>query len=325
LRACGAAEAAPFQKDAPQNHAAGELSGAPECYDFSMTGNAADNPAARVPQDAGGFGRRTVLSLESRRSAEIAVLIENCGGRAMVAPATREVPASDGADVARFAGALLQRKLDLVIFLTGVGTRALARAIEPFCARDAFVAALSKVPVLARGPKPVAALKELGVPIQWNVPEPNTWREILRVLDQNKVRLAGKLVAVQEYGVPSKDLVQGLEARGAEVLAVHVYDWALPEDVEPLRNAISALLAGGVDVVLFTAAIQVHHLLQVAEEMSRKDALVVALGKITVASIGPVTSEALGEYGIRVSLEPTHPKMGFLVREAAEFRLAQPG
>lgn len=263
-----------------------------------------------------------MLSFESRRSSEIAILIENCGGRALVAPATREVPASDGADVQRFAGALIEGKLDLVIFLTGVGTRALARAMEPFCGREAFVAAFSKVPVLARGPKPVAVLKELGVPVRWNVPEPNTWREILRVLDENKVPLAGKRVAVQEYGVPSKDLMQGLRERGAEVLAVHVYDWALPENVEPLRNAITAVLAGSVDVVLFTAAVQAHHLLQVAEEMSSRGAVVAALGKIVVASIGPVTSESLGEYGIRVNLEPTHPKMGFLVREAAEFKLA---
>jgi uroporphyrinogen-III synthase len=269
---------------------------------------------------AAGFEGRTVLSFESRRSAEIATLIEHCGGRAMVAPATREVPAANSADVARFASALLEGKIDLVIFLTGVGTRALTRAIEPFCSREQFVASLSKVPVLARGPKPIAALKELGVPIHWNVPEPNTWREILQVLDSNKVTLRGQRVAVQEYGIPSKDLTQGLQERGAEVIAVHVYDWALPEDTAPLRKAIEALIAGRVDVVLFTAAIQAHHLLQVAEEMKSRGALVAALGKIRVASIGPVTSEALGEYGIPVSLEPSHPKMGFLVREAAEFK-----
>jgi uroporphyrinogen-III synthase len=276
------------------------------------------NLESQQNQQTGGFGGRTVLSFESRRSAEIATLIENCGGRAMVAPATREVAAASSADVARFAGALLEGKIDLIIFLTGVGTRALARAIEPFCAREQFVSLLSKVPVLARGPKPVAALKELGVPIAWNVPEPNTWREILQVLDANKVTLQGRRIAVQEYGVPSKDLVAGLRERGAEVLAVHVYDWALPEDTAPLSNAIDALIAGSVDVVLFTAAIQVHHLLQVAEGMSCKDSLVAALAKIKVASIGPATSEALGECGIPVSMEPTHPKMGFLVREAAD-------
>jgi uroporphyrinogen-III synthase len=280
----------------------------------------AGNLVSEKDRTASGFGGRTVLSFESRRSTEIATLIENFGGRAMVAPATREVPATGGTDVARFAGALLEEKLDLVIFLTGVGTRALARAIEPFCSRETFVTFLSKVPVLARGPKPVAALKELGVPIRWTVPEPNTWREILRLLDVNKVPLQGRRVAVQEYGIPSKDLVRGLEERGAEVLAVHVYDWALPEEISPLRNAIEALIANRVDIVLFTAAIQVHHLLQVAEEMSFKDSLVDALRRVKIASIGPVTSEALGEYGIRANLEPSHPKMGFLVREAAELK-----
>jgi uroporphyrinogen-III synthase len=287
-----------------------------------MASDQAGNLEPDHQRTASGFGGRTVLSFESRRSSEIAILIENCGGRALVAPATREVPAANSADVAHFSSALLEGKLDLVIFLTGVGTRALARAIEPFCARDEFVAALSKVPVLARGPKPVAALKELGVPVRWNVPEPNTWREILQVLDGNldghKVPLAGRRVAVQEYGIPGKNLVRGLEERGAEVLAVHVYDWALPEDIAPLKNAITALLVGSVDVVLFTAAIQVHHLLQVAEEMGSRDLLVAALRKIRIASIGPVTSEALSEYGILATLEPTHPKMGFLVREAAE-------
>jgi uroporphyrinogen-III synthase len=280
----------------------------------------AGNLASEQGRTAGGFLGRTVLSFESRRSAEIATLIENCGGHAMVAPATREVPSAGGADVSRFASALLEAKLDLVIFLTGVGTRALARAIEPFCSREQFVSSLSKVPVLARGPKPVAALKELGVPILWNVPEPNTWREILELLDVNQVPLEGRRVAVQEYGIPSKELVHGLQERGAEVLAVHVYDWALPEEITPLKNAIEALIANRVDVVLFTAAIQVHHLLQVAEEMRSRDSLLAALRKAKVASIGPVTSEALGEYGITVGLEPTHPKMGFLVREAAELK-----
>jgi uroporphyrinogen-III synthase len=266
-----------------------------------------------------GFAGRTVLSFESRRSKEIASLIENYGGRPMVAPAVKEVPAENSADVSRFATALLQGKINLVIFLTGVGTRALARAIEPFCPREQFVASLSKVPVLARGPKPVTALKELGIPVTWNVPEPNTWREILQVLETNKVPLRGQQIAIQEHGIPSHDLVEALKQRGAEVLTVHVYNWALPEDTSPLKNAVTALLDSRIDVVLFTAAVQVHHLFQIAEEMGSKDALISSLLRTRVASIGPVTSEALSEYGIRPNLEPTHPKMGFLVREAAEF------
>jgi uroporphyrinogen-III synthase len=265
-----------------------------------------------------GFAGRTVLSFESRRATEIAKLIDNYGGRPMVAPATREIPAEKSPDIPRFAAALLEGKLDLVIFLTGVGTRALARALEPFCPREQFVAALSKTSVLARGPKPVAVLKEFGVPITWTVPEPNTWKEILQLLDANKVPLENRVVAVQEHGIPSPHLIEGLRSRGAEVLTVHVYDWALPDDLAPIKNAISALQNNQVDVVLFTAAVQVHHLMRVAEESNAKEELLAALARTRVASIGPVTSEALAEYGVSVSFEPTHPKMGFLVKEGAD-------
>jgi uroporphyrinogen-III synthase len=274
-------------------------------------------PALNENRAATGFAGRVVLSFESRRSKEIATLIENYGGRPMVAPAVKEVAAENSADISRFATALLQAKINLVLFLTGVGTRALARAIEPFCPREQFISSLSKVPVLARGPKPAAALKELGVPITWNVPEPNTWREILQVLEINHVPLQGQQIAIQEHGIPSRDLVEALKQRGAEIFPVHVYDWALPEDTSPLKNAVTALLDSRVDVVLFTAAVQVHHLFQIAEETGSRDALVGSLRRTRVASIGPVTSEALSEYGIRANLEPTHPKMGFLVREAA--------
>lgn len=263
------------------------------------------------------FGGRTVLSFESRRAAEIAALIERNGGRAIVAPSTREVAAATSADVSRFVTALLEKKIDVIIFLTGVGAKALARAVEPFCTAEQFVRSLKAIPVLARGPKPLAALKELGVPVTWNVPEPNTWREILQVLDRN-VELEGKLVAVQEYGVTSQPLIDGLAARSARVIPVHVYDWALPEDIAPLKRAVEALVGSEVDIVLFTAGIQAHHLLQVAEQMGSRDAVIAALRRTKVASIGPVTSEVLGEFGIPVTMEPSHPKMGYLVKEATQ-------
>ncbi len=271
-----------------------------------------------------GFCGLTVLAFESRRSLEMARLIENHGGKAMVVPAAREVPSACPAGLSDFAASLLARKLDLAIFLTGVGARALAQAMEQFCSRAELVTALSQVPVVVRGPKPAAALRELGVPITWNVPEPNTWRELLQLLDEKGIALKDRLVAVQEYGAPSQELLAGLSQRGARTLTVHVYDWALPEDRTPLEKAILALQHSEIDVTLFTAAVQVNHLIQVADEMHAKESLVRALNETTIASIGPVTSQQLRAYGIRVALEPIHPKMGLLVSEAAAFRTASP-
>ena len=268
----------------------------------------------------GGLSGLRVLSLESRRAAEMAKLIENHGGRAIVAPSMREVPLESNTEALAFARALAAGGFDIAIFLTGVGTRALARVVETVYPIDQFAAALRRIGVVARGPKPVAALKELGVPVTLAVPEPNTWRDLLRALDEKAASLPirGRRVAVQEYGSSNPELLAGLEERGARVTRVPVYQWALPEDTRPLRAAVEAIARGEIDIALFTTSIQVTHLLRIAREMKLEDAVRRGLARIVVGSIGPVTSEELREQGFSADFEPAHPKMGFLVNEAAQ-------
>ncbi len=267
-----------------------------------------------------GFAGLRVLSLESRRAAEMAKLIEAYGGAAMVAPSMREIPLESNKEAQEFTRKLLAGGFEIIIFLTGVGTRALARVAETVCTRDAFVAALQRVPIVARGPKPVAALKEMGVPVTLAVPEPNTWRELLAALDENRdtLPLDGKSVALQEYGAPNPELLAGLTHRGAKVTPVPVYEWGLPEDSAPLRQAAAALARGEVDVALFTTSIQIVHLLKIAGEMNLLEPVRQAFARILVGSIGPVTSEELRAHGIAADFEPSHPKMGILVNEVAQ-------
>ncbi|HXQ27081.1 MAG TPA: uroporphyrinogen-III synthase [Candidatus Acidoferrales bacterium] len=268
----------------------------------------------------GGLSGLRVLSLESRRAAEMAKLIENYGGRAIIAPSMREVPLESNTDALAFARTLAAGGFDIVIFLTGVGTRALARVVETVYPIDRFAAALRRIAVVARGPKPVAALKEIGVPVTLAVPEPNTWRDLLRALDEKvgSLPLKGRRVAVQEYGASNPELLAGLAERGAKVTRVPVYQWALPEDTGPLRAAVEAIARGEVDIALFTTSIQVPHLLRIAREMKLEDEVRRGLARILVGSIGPVTSEELREQGFSADFEPAHPKMGFLVNEAAQ-------
>jgi uroporphyrinogen-III synthase len=269
---------------------------------------------------AGGFAGLRVLALESRRAAEMTKLISNYGGQPVVAPSMREVPLESNAEALSFARTLASGGFDMIIFLTGVGTRTLARVVQTIYPLDQFVASLQKIAVVARGPKPVAALKELGVPVTLSVPEPNTWRDLLRSLDEksDSLPLTGKHVAVQEYGTSNPELLQGLADRGAQVTRVPIYQWALPEDTAPLRAAIQAIVDGQIDVILFTTSVQVIHLMLVAAEMNLQDAVRNSSAHILVGSIGPVTSEALREHSLSPDFEPTHPKMGFLVNEAAQ-------
>ncbi|HLH76307.1 MAG TPA: uroporphyrinogen decarboxylase [Candidatus Binataceae bacterium] len=269
--------------------------------------------AAGIVEDLAGL---RVVAFESRMEQETARLIGRYGGRPLLAPAMREVPLEGNPAAEQFARRLLAAELDLVVFLTGVGLEALFALLDHTFDRQALLAALSRVTTVARGPKPAAALRKLGLNPTIHIPEPNTWREVLSAIDQRQP-VAGKHVAVQEYGVANIDLVAGLAARGAQVMQVPVYRWALPEDRAPLQKAIAAMIGGQAEVALFTSATQVTHLIQVAEAQADGKALRQALARMAIGSIGPVCSLALRSNQIAVDFEPPHPKLGHLVREAA--------
>jgi uroporphyrinogen-III synthase len=273
-----------------------------------------------MPKLMSGFNGMRVLSFESRRAREIAQLITNNGGVPMVAPSTRDVAESPDQNTLQTIHRLLAGEFDAIIFMTGVGARALVAAAESLGPREQLLEALRKTHVVVRGPKPSAVMRELSVPISVTVPEPNTWREIVQALNAHReqVPLQGRNIAVQEHGEPSPELYAALREKGAEVIPIHVYRWELPDDLEPLRSAITAIVNGQVDLVVFTSSVQLVHAARVAEDMGVKDRFMSALKKTAVASIGPTTSETLREHGLSVEFEPSHPKMGFLIKEAAE-------
>jgi uroporphyrinogen-III synthase len=259
------------------------------------------------------FHGAKVLAFESRRAQEIAELIRLNGGEPFVAPALTEVPIEHNTEAFTFADWLYTDQFDMVIFLTGVGARYLQRVIATRDGEERLPEALRKVKVVVRGPKPSAVMREWRVPVTVQVPEPNTYRELLEAV-KNRPE---KSVAIQEYGRTNQELLAGLEAQGRRVTTVPVYQWSLPENTEPLRQALDGLLRNKFDVTLFTTGVQIEHLLQFAEEQGRKDEVIAGLHKTFITSIGPTCSEALRESGLHPALEPSHPKMGLLVRETA--------
>lgn len=278
----------------------------------------AGRPGRTVP--AASFDGRRVLTLESRRAPELALLIMNYGGTPIVAPSLREVPLESNHQALAFAEDLIQQRFGMVVLMTGVGVRLLIKIVEPVYGREAFVQALARTRIVARGPKPVAALREIGVAPWATVPSPNTWRELLATLDAriDNAPLANVRVAVQEYGLANPDLVEGLAARGAQVVSVPIYRWSMPEDVAPLQSAVQAIVRDEIDIVILTAGIQLVHLLRVAAEMGAEADVRRGLERAVVASIGPMTSDELRHQGLPIDFEPSHPKMGFLVKEVAE-------
>jgi uroporphyrinogen-III synthase len=265
------------------------------------------------------FDGLRVVSFESRRAIEMGELIRRQGGDPFIAPSMRETPIENNPEAFEFAERLFAGEFNLMIFLTGVGTRALDKVLATRYPAGNFADALRKITVAARGPKPLAALREMKVPVTVTAPEPNTWRELLAALEGR----TESQIAVQEYGKSNTELLDGLRSRGAEVTPVRVYQWDLPEDVGPLREAVHRIAEGQVDVAMFTTSIQIPHLFRIATEErlageQSNDPMQQALRRMVIASIGPTTTETLEEFGLVPDITPSHPKMGFLVKETAE-------
>ena len=257
-----------------------------------------------------------VVSFESRRAKEMAELIRRYGGEPIVAPSMREIPLSENHAALDLLPQLEAGKFDLLILMTGVGTRTLNDALRTRFPQERIVAALRRTTLVARGPKPVAALKELGLEPAFTAPEPNTWREVMATLS-SRMDLSGKRIALQEYGIPNPQLVAALESQGASVAPIPIYRWALPEDIEPLRAAMQKISQGEADLALFTNGAQVDHLFRVAAYDKAEDSLRQAISKIVIASVGPVCTQVLEQFGLKPDLEPAHPKMGSLIAEVA--------
>src|SRR6266446_7468575 len=100
------------------------------------------------------FAGLKVISFESRRAAEMAQLIRKQQGEAIIAPSMREVPIERNEEAFRFAQRLFAGEFDMMILLTGVGTRFLDKLLATRYPAGRFAESLRQMTVVVRGPKP---------------------------------------------------------------------------------------------------------------------------------------------------------------------------
>ena len=242
---------------------------------------------------------------------QLADLVAKRGGVPVHAPALAELPDLDPQKIGDLVRSLAQNPPALVIFQTGVGTRALFAVTDSLGLTDLFLKELSKTKVAARGPKPTGALRSKGVRIDYSAVDPFTTREILESI--KAMELKGGRVIIQRFGSANVELDRALEARGAQVTEIPTYRWSLPPDTGPLENLIAALERGELHAVMFTNAEQVRNLFAVAAKLNKEKSLRNALNQTLVASIGPVASAALRAAQVKVGLESSPPKLGALI------------
>jgi uroporphyrinogen-III synthase len=265
---------------------------------------------------------KVVAILETRVGAHLAEMIERRGGIAMLAPALEEVPDVDSREVAALLSEWRSAPFKAAIFQTGVGTRALFAAADELGATRDFLESLAGTLVVVRGPKPTGELNSRGVRIDLRAAAPFTTETVLGAMSE--IPINDSKVLVQRYGATNRELHDALTARGAAVREIATYRWSLPQDIRPLTELLAALEQRRVDAAVFTSAVQIHNLYTVAERAGRAAQLVSGLGRTIVASIGPVCSRALRQYGVEPTLEAAPPKLGPLL-DALEAALSEPG
>jgi uroporphyrinogen-III synthase len=254
---------------------------------------------------------KVVAILETRTGAHLGELIARRGAIPMLAPALEEVPDVDPQAVVSLLAQWRTNPFKMVIFQTGVGTRALFQATDAANLTGELLQHLSASVVVVRGPKPVGELNAREVRIDIRAATPFTTEMVLAAV--SGVPMQDARVLVQRYGAANQQLREALEARGAHVQEIATYRWALPADTQPLNALLDALARSTVDAVVFTSAVQIHHLYAVAQSAGRASALAGQLNGLVIASIGPVCSRALREHGVTPSFEANPPKLGPLV------------
>jgi uroporphyrinogen-III synthase len=250
--------------------------------------------------------------------SELASLVRRHGGEPICVPAMREVERDCAEDVTRVYGMLLSDDV-LVVLTTGVGLERLLTVAAAIGLGQELRSELARATIVCRGPKPVAVLKRERLPSQVRADAPYTTKELLAVLEG--VEVAGRDIVFVHDGGGNRDVVIALARRGARVVEVQPYVWALPEDLGPLRVLVETIVRADIEAVTFTTQAQARHLFAVADSMGAREAMVRALrDHIVVAAVGPTCAKTLGQLGAPPHVVPEQSKMGaMIVSLAAKF------
>jgi uroporphyrinogen-III synthase len=260
-------------------------------------------------------GKRVAL-LEGRQSHELAAMVSRLGGTPISAPAVREVPTS--LDARPLLSRLIGGDFAMLIVLTGAGATALLKEAERHDCLEPLRERLKQMTIVCRGPKPLTALKRYGLTAQLVTGKPHTTSDLLDALAD--LPLDGTSVALLHYGERSPGFAEAIAGRGASVENICLYEWALPEDLDPIRELVAAAVAGSIDAMLFTSQIQYRHLLQIASAMGAARPLCDALNEqIVVGAVGPVCAAALREAGVVPDVLPASPNSTSLVNALGDY------
>jgi uroporphyrinogen-III synthase len=255
---------------------------------------------------------RTIALAEGRQLEELAQMLEKEGAVTVRCPMLSIIDSPDAAPVLAWLRELAADRFDHVVLMTGEALRRLLGFAEREGLRDSVIAALSRTRTVTRGPKPVRALKEVGLAPTMVAEVPTTEGVIATLRNET---LQGKTVGVTLYGQPNLALEQFLMSAGANARTVLPYIYAPAADAKRVLDLIARMDRGQVDVIVFTSSPQIERLYEVAIEHKLEETLRQGLGRTRVAAVGPVVAETLRHLDVRLDI---CPEQGFVMKNLVQ-------
>jgi uroporphyrinogen-III synthase len=241
--------------------------------------------------------------LETRRQRELSAMFVRQGARVLSCPLI--FPESHGLEepVRKFIEEAIAGKFEVVVFYTGIGIEAVLNAARQLGKYEALKNALALMTIVARGPKGKGALKRHSL-TPAGMAEPANTEGLVKLVHGLDVN--GKGVAVALAGdQPNSELAEAVRLGGGEIYQFPPYHYRPPEDLGEIKTFVENVVAGEVDVLVFTTTPQVTILMEAAEKLgSAREFLHGVNSSIAVAAIGTVTAATLLRFGVRVSVRP---------------------
>ena len=258
-------------------------------------------------------GRTVVVTRAASQAPELSDALESYGAKVFVCP-TIEIREPDSYE--RLDEALDHLYgYDWLIFTSTNGVEFfMKRVLE----RGLKIEDLDEIKVCAIGQRTAEKLHDTHIHVDV-VPSQSTAEGVFTTMSEfvgGAAQLRGLNILLPRALVGRDVLPKALEEAGARVDVVPAYQTVLPEDFD--RGRLRAMLAGSGDCIAFTSPSTIKNLAKLFDTNDLGN----TLPGIVIACIGPVTSAAAIEYGLKVDIQPAHQTVTHLAQAIAEHYLA---
>ncbi len=237
------------------------------------------------------FGKKVVVTRAREQASDFAAGLTDLGADVIEFPTIQTAPPESWESLDTAISKL--RDYDWIVFTSVNGVHFFVKRLRE-TGHD--IRSLYGVKVCAIGPKTAEAIENLGVRVDVL---PNEYRAEAIITALGEKELSGKKVLIPRAKVAREVLPVEMKKMGAEVTIAETYVTVKP--VTRRDEVRSLFKEGRIDVVTFTSSSTVTKFIEMWD--SPEEALSLMNG-VTVASIGPITSDTARKNGLEPTIEP---------------------